>query len=64
MNDMKYNGEGYLDPTAYLGTKDVIRTDKRANDLIYVLKYIIRQSGFELLDRIKIRDKQSKREYK
>ena len=50
MRNPKYNAEGYSDPTAYLGTKEVIReeseTDKRAYDLVKVLKFIIRSCGF------------------
>lgn len=64
----KRNAEGYPDPTAYLGTKEVIReeneTDKRAYDLIKVLKFIIRSCGFELMERIQIRDTKTGREYR
>lgn len=49
------NAEGYPDPTAYNGLKPVIREEdeqqKRVNTLIFVLKYIIRLAGFELLNR-------------
>ena len=62
------NAEGYPDPTAYLGTKEAIReeseADKRAFDLVKVLKYIIRAAGFELIERIQLRDTKSGREYK
>lgn len=68
MRNPKYNAEGYSDPTAYLGTKEVIReeseTDKRAYDLVKVLKFIIRSCGFELIERIQLRDTKSRREYK
>lgn len=68
MRNPKYNAEGYADPTAYLGTKEVIReeseTDKRAYDLVKVLKFIIRSCGFELIERIQLRDTKSRREYK
>ena len=47
------NGEGYPDPTAYAGLKPVIQEDaereKRVNTLIFVLKYIIKLAGFDLL---------------
>lgn len=60
MNNPKYNSEGYADPTAYYGTKEIIReeneTEKRAYDLIKVLKFIIRSCGFELIERVKIKD--------
>ena len=37
---------------------------KRVNTLIFVLKYIIRLAGFELLNRIEIRERKSGREYR
>ena len=48
------NSEGYSDPTAY----------ERLNNLIFVLKYIIRLAGFELLNRIELKDKRNGREFK
>ena len=55
------NAEGYSDPTAYNGLKSIIREEderqKRVNTLIFVLKYIIRLAGFELLNRIEIRER-------
>lgn len=68
MNNPKYNSEGYADPTAYYGTKEVIReeseTEKRAYDLIKVLKFIIRSCGFELIERVKIKDTKTGREFR
>lgn len=68
MNKPWENSEGYPDPTAYHGTKDIIREenelDKRAYDLIKVLKFIIRSTGFELIERIKIKDKKTGREFR
>lgn len=68
MNNPKYNSEGYADPTAYYGTKEIIReeseTEKRAYDLIKVLKFIIRPCGFELIERVKIKDTKTGREFK
>ena len=68
VNNPKYNSEGYADPTAYRGTKNVIReeneTEKRANELIKVLKFIIRSAGFELTDRIRVRDTKTGREFR
>lgn len=62
------NGEGYADPTAYEGLKSVIREDaeqqKRLNTLIFVLKYMIGLAGFELLNRIELKDRQTGREYR
>lgn len=68
MKNPYYNDEGYPDPTAYNGTKDVIKketeTERKAAELIKVLKFIIRSTGFELIERIKIKDKQTGREFK
>ena len=50
------------------GKKNIIREEdeqqKRVNTLIFVLKYIIRLAGFELLNRIEIRERKSGREYR
>ena len=68
MRNPKLNAEGYQDPTAYMGMRDVVKeeseADKRAYDLVKVLKYIIRAAGFELIERIQLRDTKSGREYK
>lgn len=68
MNKPWQNHEGYSDPTAYEGLKPVIREDvereKRLNTLIFVLKYIIRLAGFELLNRIELKDRQTGKEYR
>lgn len=62
------NAEGYHDPTAYHGTKNIIRDEdeqqKRVNTLIFILKYITRLAGFELLNRIEIKDRKTGREYR
>ena len=62
------NKEGYPDPTAYEGLKPIIRDEdeqqKRVNTLIFVLKYITRLAGFELLNRIEIKDRKTGREYR
>ena len=61
----KLNSEGYYDPTAYEGMKSVIQADnalmRDVNNLIHVLKYIIDNSGFELVSRIEIRHKKTGR---
>lgn len=68
MNKPWKNKEGYADPTAYDGLKPIIREEdehqKRLNTLIFVLKYIIRLAGFELLNRIELKDKRNGREYR
>ena len=41
-NNPYYNNEGYADPTAFYGTKQIVKeeaeTERRANELIKVLK--------------------------
>lgn len=62
------NAEGYHDPTAYHGTKNIIRDEdeqqKRVNTLIFVLKFKPRQTGDVLLNRIEIKDRKTGREYR
>lgn len=62
------NSEGYSAPTAYLGLKSIIEEEnaleREVNNLIKVLKYIIRNSGFELVSCIEIRDKKTGRVFK
>lgn len=66
--DPRKNSEGYSDPTAYLGLKPIIEEEnaleREVNTLIKVLKYIIKNSGFELVSRIEIRDKKTGRVFK
>lgn len=62
------NIEGYADPTAVIAVGQVNReqceADKRVYDLVKVLKYIIRTAGFELTERVQLRDIRTGREYR
>lgn len=67
------NQEGYADPTATVAIGQVVReqneserheSEKRAYELINVLKYIIRLAGFELTERIQVKDTKTGRWYK
>ena len=64
MDDLRKNGEGYQDPTAYKGMQTTVDLESKVAFLIKVLKFIIRQSGFELVGRIQIRDKETGRIFK
>lgn len=59
-NDPRRNSEGYYDPTAYEGMRSLVREENalegRVSDLIKVLKFIIRNCGFEVVSRIEIKD--------
>jgi len=62
------NSEGYADPTAYEGTKNIIREENlqqnRITELMNVLRYIIDKAGFELKYRIVLVDKKTGKEYR
>lgn len=45
-------------------SREESEADKRAYDLVKVLKFIIRSCGFELIERIQLKDTKSGREYK
>ena len=64
----KYNQSGCADPTAYEAIGNVIKEetelDKRVRDLISVLRSIIDWAGFELINRIEIRDKKTRKEFR
>ncbi len=66
-NPMK-NSEGYSDPTAYEALRPIIEEEnaleRRVNQLIKTLKYIIGLAGFELVSRIEIKDKSTGRIFK
>ena len=66
--DLKYNQNGYVDPTAYEAISNVIKEekelDKKVHNLINVLKFIIDWAGFELIGRIEIRDKKTRKEFR
>lgn len=67
-NNPKYNSEGYYDPTAYAGLRPIIQEEnaleRKVTFLIKVLKYIIGESGFELVNRIEIKDTKTGRLFK
>lgn len=62
------NTEGYADPTATIAVGRVATSgeaaDKRAYDLIKVLKYIIKGAGFELTERVQVKDTKTGRVYR
>jgi hypothetical protein len=63
MGNPRLNNSGCKDPTAYAAIKNVSDQEKQANELIKVLKYVIKNSGFELVGRIAIKDLKG-REYR
>lgn len=59
----KFNNSGSPDPTAYSAIKHVSDKDRQALDLIKVMKMVAQVSGFEVMNRITIRDKKTGREW-
>ena len=57
------NTEGYADPTAYQALKNM-DDEKRVKELIFILKWIVNKGGFELVERIQLRDKKNSKIYK
>ena len=58
------NKSGCKDPTAYAATKPITEDEQRVSELVKVLKYIIKLAGFELINRIELRDRKSGRMYR
>ncbi len=62
------NAEGYNDPTAYNAMTKVMREEnepqRRINALIGSIKSLIDLAGFDLLNRIEVRDRKTGREYR
>lgn len=67
MKSPLYNSEGYADPTAFHGMQTLVKeeadADRRVGELVKVLKYIINLAGFELAERVQLRDKKTGRRY-
>ena len=55
------NNSGCSDYTAYNAINDIQDEDKRLARLVYVLKYIIDSSGYDLAERIVLRDRRTGR---
>lgn len=68
MSDPRRNAEGYLDVTAYLGTKNVIQEENKAErknkDLIHTFRLLVDMAGFEIVGRITIKHKKTGRVFR
>lgn len=58
------NSSGCKDPTAYAASKPITEEEQRVTELVKVLKTIIRWAGFELINRIELRERRSGRTYR
>lgn len=67
MNKTFYNASGCKDPTAGKAIvkveKEEKKVDKRAKDAVHLCEELLDIADFELIGRIKIRDKKTGREY-
>ena len=67
-DNLKLNGSGYVDPTAYKAIKHVEKTKKeeraRHFKLLNTLFYICEMAGFEVQGRIVLKDKKTGRIWK
>lgn len=63
-----FNSEGYPDPTAYGALKPIMQADAalegKVNFLIKVLKFIANEAGFDVINRIELRDRNTGRLFK
>lgn len=63
--DLKYNGSGYLDPTAYDAIKHLDADEtERFNKLLHVIKSICDIAGFTIENRITLKDNRTGRVWK
>ena len=62
------NSEGYTDPTAHDAISKVLREEnerqRRVNAVIGVIKSVVDLAGFDLMNRVVLRDRKTGREYR
>lgn len=62
------NSEGYVDPTAYYGMKEVVKQESKedaaVHRLIHHIRYVSGLAGFEVTGRITFKHKESGRVFK
>ena len=59
MNELKRNGSGYHDPTAYKAIKNVTEEEKRVAVVIKTLQSVAHLAGFHIEGRIVLVDKKT-----
>ena len=62
------NSEGYSDPTAHDAISKVVREEnerqRRVSAVIGVIKSVVDLAGFDLMNRVVLKDRKSGREYR
>lgn len=59
MDDLKRNGSGYYDPTAWKAIMNMEKEEKRVTKVIKTLQSVAHLAGFEIEGRIVLRDKET-----
>ena len=59
MDDLKRNGSGYYDPTAWKAIRNTITEEKRVTKVIKTLQSVAHLAGFEIEGRIVLVDKET-----
>lgn len=67
-NNPYQNAEGYSDPTAFYGMKNLIKEEQelenQVRDLVHIIRLLSDIVGFEVVGRIQFKHKKTGREYK
>lgn len=58
------NQSGCNDPTGYAATKPITEEEQQVAELMKHIKYITRLAGYEIINRIEFRNKNSGRKYR
>lgn len=58
-NEFKRNGCGYIDPTAGKALENITEQEKRVSKVVKTMKAVAHLAGFEIEERIVLRDKAS-----
>lgn len=62
------NSEGYADPTAYSALEPIAQEEAaleaKTNFLIKVLKFVANEAGYDVLNRIELKDRKTGRIFK
>ena len=61
MDELRRNAEGYFDPTAYAGMKNMEKEDERFHKLLHTIFYLCELAGFDIEGRIVLVDKKTGR---
>lgn len=64
MNELKRNGSGYSDPTAYKALKNISEEEKRISKLVKTLQAVAHLAGYEIEGRIVLIDRKTGKEWR